>query len=151
MKTIIAYVLTCLSVVAAGTNDVQVITSTDTNAQTGVLISIQTFTRGGQTNLLRETRTRADALVDRKQTFYHDGLRLGGFVTYPHGSTFFSAAGASCFLTVNYDAYSSIQSAWIMSSNMVMVDAFTCTNGILYPEDSAYIQSIASRSHGLPH
>ena len=151
MKTIIAYILTCLSVVAAGTNDVQVVTTTDTNAKTGVLITIETFTRGGQTNLLRETRTRADAFVDRKQTFYHDGSRLGGLVTYPHGSTFFSAAGAPCFLTVNYDAPGSIQSAWIMSSNMVMVDAFACTNGIFCPEDSTFIQSVVSRSHGSPH
>ncbi len=154
MKTIFAYVLTCLSVVAAGTNDVQVVTTTDTNAQPGVLITVDTYTRGGQTNLIRVARTRAGEFVDRQQTFYHDGSRLGGLLTYPHGSSFLSTVGAPCFLTVNSidcDGSNNLFSAFVINSNSVLADAFTCTNGIFYPEDSAYIQRMASHSHGLPH
>jgi hypothetical protein len=139
MKTTIAYILTCVSVVAAGTNDVQVFTTTDTHTQPGILITLDTFTRAGQTNLLRDMRTKDGVLTIRNQTFCHDGVQIGGYVTYPTTSFSYSVAGAPYSMSFQYDASNHVRSA-LVTSNLMMLEAFGCTNGVFYSEDSAFIQ-----------
>ena len=151
MKTIITYILTCLSVVAAGTNDVQVVTATDTHTQPGILITLDTFTRDGQTNLVRDIRTKDGALTIRNQRFYHAGVQIGGYITYPTTSFSYSVAGAPYSMSFQYDASNHIR-AGLVTSNFMILEAFGCTNGIFYSEDSALIQRAASlpeRATGL--
>ena len=143
MKTIIAYILTCISVVAAGTNDVQVFTTFNTNTQPGILITLETFTRGGQTNLVRDTRTKGGALTIRNQTFYHDGVQIGGHTTYPTTSFTYSVAGAPYSLSFQYDASNQLRSA-LVASNTTILESFTCTNGVFYSKDSAFLQKVGS-------
>ena len=150
MKTTIAYILSCLSVVAAGTNDVQVFTTLNTNTQPGILITLDTFTRAGQTNLLRDIRTKDGVLTIRNQRFYHDGVQIGGYITYPTTSFSYSVAGAPYSMSFQYDASSHIRSA-LVSSNFMMLEAFGCTNGVFYSEDSAFIQKAASLTASLPY
>src|SRR4051812_1287530 len=150
MKTTIAYILTCMSVIAAGTNDVQVFTTFNTNTQPGILITLDTFTRAGQTNLLRDTRTKGGTLTLRNHTFYHDGLQIGGYIAYPTRSFSYSAAGAPYSMSFQYDASNQLQSA-LVSTNSIILEAFVCTNGIFYTRDSAFIQKATSLAETLPH
>ena len=150
MKTIIAYILTCISVVAAGTNDIQVFTTFNTNTQPGILITLDTFIRAGQTNLLRDTRTKDGVLTIRKQRFYHDGVQIGGYITYPTSSFSHSVAGAPYSMSFQYDSSNHIRSA-LVTSNSVILEAFVCTNGVFYAQDSAFIQKAANLAGTLPH
>ena len=143
MKTIIAYILTCISVVAADTNDVQVVTTLNTNTQPGILITLETSTRAGQTNLVRDTRTKAGALTIRNQTFYHGGVQVGGYTTYPTTSFTYSVAGAPYSMSFQYDASHQLRSA-LVASNTTILESFTCTNGVFYSQDSAFLQKAAS-------
>jgi hypothetical protein len=139
MKTIIAYLLTCLSVVAAGTNDIRVFTTISSNTQPGILITLDTFTRDGQTNLSRDTRTKDGVLTIRNQRFYHGSSLLGEYTTYPTSNTSYSVAGAPCSLRFQYDASNHIRSA-LVTSNFMVLDFFPCSNGVFYPEDSESIR-----------
>jgi hypothetical protein len=150
MKTIVAYILSCLSVVAAGTNDVQVFTTTDTHTQPGILITLDTFTRGGQTNLLRDFRTKDGALTIRNHRFYHDGVQIGGYITYPTHSISYSVAGAPYSMSFQYDAANQLRSA-LVTSNTTILESFPCTNGVFYSADSAFIQKVGQLSASLPH
>ena len=143
MKTIIAYILTCISVVAASTNDVQVITTFNTNTQPGILITLDTVTRAAQTNLLRDTRTKGGTLTIRNQTFYHDGVQIGGHTTYPTTSFTYSVAGAPYSMSFQYDASNQLRSA-LVSSNTTILESYTCTNGVFYSKDSAFLQRVGS-------
>src|SRR5471030_335918 len=66
MKIYLALILSCVSAIAADTSDIRVVTTTDTHTQPGILITIDEFTRAGQTNLLTKTQTPTrDGLVSR--------------------------------------------------------------------------------------
>jgi len=148
MKNAIVLILSCISVIAADTNDIQVTTTTDTHTQPGVLITFDSFTRDGQTNLVRDTRTEAGALRIRTQRFYYDGSLLGGYMTYPKSSIIYSAAGAPYSLSFQFDSSNQIKSA-LITTNFTILEAFNCTNGIFYPQDSSFIRKAKSVAEGL--
>ena len=150
MKITIAYLLTLMSVFAAGTNDVQVFTTLNTNTQPGILITLDTFTRAGQTNLVREVRTKNGVLIIGNESFYHDGVEIGGYITYPTSSISFSVAGAPYSMSFQYGASNQIRSA-LIASNSMPLEVFGCTNGLFYSEDSAVVQQAASFSANLLH
>jgi hypothetical protein len=97
MKAIIGCLLCCLSVFAADTNEIGVVTRTDSHISPGYLVTYEEYTRGGQTNLLRVTSVK-------------DGV-----------------------------------------TNHVLLDSFTCTNGIFYPEDSSRIEESNRKTKNLHH
>src|SRR5688572_17655615 len=80
MKVVIVCVLSCLSVVAADTNEVRVFTTTATNSEPGYLETFDVFTRGDQTNLVRRTQTKDGVVLFRAQTFYHHGAEMGQYI-----------------------------------------------------------------------
>lgn len=144
MKINLALILSCVSALAADTNDVRIISTTDTHTQPGILITIDEFTRGGQTNLVCDTRTKDGTLLMRTQMFYHNGSLVGEYLTnnlYSYNrSSIISVAGAPCSFSVSFD--SSNRMSAIIMSNAVMLESFSCTNGIFYPADSSSIAKI---------
>ncbi len=155
MKIIIAYILTCISVVAAGTNDIQVFTTLNTNTQPGILITIAEFTRDGQTNLVCDTRTKDGVLRIRTHRFYHDGLLVGEYSTnnlYAYNrSSFISVAGVPYGISFNLDS-SNKMSAFVTDTNHLILESYSCTNGIFYPADSSFIAKLnGMMKDKLPH
>jgi DNA-binding beta-propeller fold protein YncE len=155
MKIIIAYILTCISVVAAGTNDIQVFTTLNTNTQPGILITIGEFTRDGQTNLVCDTRTKDGVLRIRTHRFYHDGLLVGEYSTnnlYAYNrSSFISVAGAPYGISFNLDS-SNKMSAFVTDTNHLILESYSCTNGIFYSADSSFIAKLnGMMKDKLPH
>ena len=155
MKIIIAYILTCISVVAAGTNDIQVFTTLNTNTQPGILITIDEFTRAGQTNLVCDTRTKDGVLRIRTHMFYHDGLLVGEYSTnnlYTYNrSGFLSVAGAPFGISFSLGA-SNKMSAFITDTNHLILECYHCTNGVFYPEGSSFIADMnGMMKDKLPH
>jgi hypothetical protein len=155
MKIIIAYILSCLSLLAVGTNDIQVFTTLNTNTQPGILITIDEFTRAGQTNLVCDTRTKDGVLRIRTHMFYHDGFLIGEYSTnnlYSYNrSGIISVAAAPYGFSVSFDS-SNKMLALITATNHLVLESYSCTNGIFYPADSAYIAKLNGMMKDmLPH
>jgi hypothetical protein len=122
--------------------DVQVATITKTNLETQTVIITDIYTRNGKTNLVCRNEFRDDKR-GRNQKIYHDGVLLAtihevggiaGISTKPNPTyslTFAFAAGKNLQPTA-------LQGATI-SSNYFLVDAFDCTNGVLFPMESSKI------------
>jgi hypothetical protein len=142
MKALVSYLLCCLSVFAAGTNEIQVVTRTDTKVTPGYLVTYDTFTRGGQTNLLRITTAKDGVTNNVAHIFLHKGARLG---TYSHsqslGNTFInSEAGAPYRLSFVLGSSNQVMAASVATTNYVIVDSFTYTNGTFNPVSSSAIE-----------
>ena len=149
MKTVVVFVLSCVSALAATTNEIQVATTTNIVAETGVTTTVDVFTRDGQTNLVCGTRTRDGSLLDSWQKFYYKGSLLGVYSTYKNGSgTIHSIASAPYTLSFVFVSTNKMQCAFI-STNSVMLDAFICTNGIFYPADRSVIREVHSAVRGM--
>src|ERR1039458_6598165 len=104
MKSIVGCLLVCLSVFAADTNEIRVVTRTDTKVSPGYLVTYEEFTRGSQTNLLRVTAAKDGLTNSTAHNFYHQGAYLGRY-SQAGGYTFVnSAAGAPYVLTFTWDS-----------------------------------------------
>jgi hypothetical protein len=151
MKAIIGCSLCCLSVLAADTNEIRVVTRTNTNISPGYLVTYEEFTRGGQTNLLRVTSAKDGVANSVAHNFYHQGVYLGRY-SQAGGYTFInSAPGAPYVLTFVLDSSNQVRAASVTTTNYVALDSFTCTNGIFYPEDSSRIEESNRKTKDLLH
>jgi hypothetical protein len=130
MKAIIVLILSCLSAFAADTDEIRVVTSTYKIMPENSLATVEVFTRGGQTNLVRNTHTKDGVVVMRSQSFYHDGTEVGGYlyeIANGTNTAISSVAGAP------------------YSLGFVMLDWFPCTNGVFYPADGSLIREANGR------
>jgi len=150
MEAIIGCLLCCLSVFAADTNEIRVVTRT-TKVSPGYLLTYEEFTRGGQTNLLRITSIKDGVTNSLAHTFYHQGAYLGRY-SRGSGHTFINtAAGAPYVLAFVLDSSNQVRAASVATTNYVILDSFTCTNGIFYPEDSSRIEESNRKTKDFLH
>lgn len=144
MKATIVCILACLSVLAADTNDIRVVTTTITNTQPSYLNTVDVFTRGGQTNLIRRTDTKNGVVQFRSQIFYHNEAQVGQYIFNGTETIIGSVASAPYFLAFRLDSSNKTRSAIIGTTNAVILDSFACTNGVFYPKDSSFIEEANS-------
>ena len=149
MKALIICILSGLSVFAADTNDIRVVSWSYKVLPEDSLATIEMFTRGGQTNLVRQTHTKDGVVLLRNQSFYHNGAEVGIY-TYqvrgnPDVTSVGSVPGATCYFNIAFDSASRPRSAHIMATNLVMLDWFDCTNGVFYPADASLIRQANDR------
>ena len=162
MKAIIVFVLSCLSVFAQDSNDVQVVTTATTNTPNKYLETVEVFTRGGQTNLIRQTHTRGGVVLFRAQAFYCEGTDMGRYIYNGAETSIGSTPGAPYVLTYRFDSSNQLRSAIIStvrtnnrtprSITIVTLDSFGFTNGVFYPRDGSWIGEANSlaREYRLP-
>ena len=146
MKAIIVCLLCCLSVLAADMNEIRVVTRTNDKVSPGYLVTYEEFTRSGQTNLLRVTTVKDGVTNSVAHNFYHQGAYQGGGYTFVN-----SAAGAPYVLTFTWDPSNQIRAASVTTTNYVLLDSFTFTNGIFYPEDSSRIEESNRKTKDILH
>ena len=140
MKAIIGCLLCCLSAFAADTNEIRVVTRTDSKVSPGYLATYEEFTRSGQTNLLRITTVKDGVTNSLAHNFYHKGAFLGCYsqsLGYTHIS---SAADAPYRLAFVLDSSNHVRAASVTTTNYVTLDSFTCTNGLFFPVASSVIE-----------
>jgi hypothetical protein len=138
MRTFIVLILSCASVLGADTG-IRVVTTVTTNAETSSIYTRDVFTRDGQTNLVRTTKTKGGMLAGRIQRFYHDGVLVGDYETFGDTSGFSTEAGSPYAVTFEFWPSKDVRSAVIGTKDGVILDAFTCTNGIFCPDESSRI------------
>ena len=145
MKTLILLILVCGPVFGADTG-IQVVTTAKTNAETASIYSRDVFTRNGQTNLVRTTKTKSGKLQIRIQTFYHEGMLIGDYVVMTDSSGFTTEAGTP--YSVSFEFWPSKE---IGTKDGVVLDAFTCTNGLFFPTDSSIIVKANGITKDMSH
>jgi hypothetical protein len=138
MKALIFLMIACASAVGAGL-DVQVITTAKTNADFGTVSTKDVFLRGGMTNVVRDTKTKGGVVQIRLHRFYHDGLLIGEFIAMPKSSGFTTEAGSPYAISFEFSPSGEVQSA-VIGTNGIVVDAFSCTNGVFSPADATSIR-----------
>src|ERR1044071_10469765 len=94
MRAFIVFLLLCASVFGAD-GDIRVVTTAKTNAETASITTKDFYTRDGQTNLVRHTKTKAGAVQIQIHRFYHAGLLVGDYVATRGFSGFTTEAGRS--------------------------------------------------------
>ncbi len=139
MKTFIAMILSCAPAFGADTS-IRVVTSAHTNADKVSISTRDVFTRNGQTNLVRNTETKAGSVEIRIHRFYHDGLLVGDYVAMPDSSGFTIYAGSPYSVTFEFWPSKEVRSAVIGTKAGMALDAFTFTNGVFFPVESTVIQ-----------
>lgn len=140
MKAIIGCLVCYLSVFAADTNEIRVVTRTNTKVSPGYLVTYEEFTRSGQTNLLRITSVKDEVTNSIAHNFYHQGAYLGRY-SQSGGYTFVnSAASAPYALSFVWDSSNQIRTASVTTTNYLTLDSFTYTNGFFYPVASSVIE-----------
>jgi hypothetical protein len=151
MKAIIGCLLCCLSAFAEDSNEIRVVTRTNTKVSPGYLVTYKEFTRGGQTNLLRVTTVKDGVTNSIAHNFYHSGAYLGRY-SQGGGFTFVnSAASAPFMLNFVWDSSNQVRIATVTTTNHVTLDSFTCTNGIFYPVASSAIEESNRKLKSILH
>ena len=134
MKTFIGLLLACASVFGAD-GDIRVVTSTRTNTETASITTRDFYTRDGQTNLTRHTKTAAGVVQIRIHRFYHAGELIGDFVATRDSSGLTTEAGTRYSLSLECDASHTPRMVVLGTKDGVILDAFRYTNGVFSPVD----------------
>ena len=139
MRAFIILILSCVSVLGADTG-IRVVTTTKTNADTASIYTRDVFTRDGQTNLVRRSKTTTGVVQIRIYRFYHDGVHVGDYVTMRDSSGFTTEANCPYSVSFEFSRSKELASAVIGSKDGAILDAFSCTNGLLCPDEASRIQ-----------
>jgi len=138
MRTLAVLILSCASVLGADTA-IHVITTVRTN-ESGSVDTRDVFTRDGQTNLVRTTKTKAGVVQIRTHRFYHDGKLICDYVAMGDASSGFSTEGG-CPYSITLELWPSKEvRSIVFGTNGVALDWFACTNGVFTPVDSSLLK-----------
>src|ERR1041384_1740109 len=143
MRTFSIFLLSCASVLGAY-GSIQVVSTARTNAQTASVTTKDVFTRDGQTNLVRDAKTKAGVVQIRIHRFYHGGSLVGNFVAMPDSSGCMTEAASPYAMSFEFDESQNVRSAVIGTKDGVVLDFFRCTNGIFVPVERSVIQKANS-------
>jgi len=143
MKPFIILLLSCVASLAADTG-VRMISGLSTNAEMGVVHLEETFTRDGQTNLVRKTSLKDGIVTGRVQRFYHDGevVAVHLFVSSPAymARESFSTRASSYSVSLDFSPSKDIERVIITGKNGVL-DGFTATNRVFYPASNSDLET----------
>jgi hypothetical protein len=141
MRAFIILLLSCAWAAAADTG-VQATSTVNTNAETGAVYTTETFTRGGQTILVRVTKTVDGTVAVRQQKFYHDGEQLAVFMYWAQtkSESFTTTESSSCSVGLDFSATRDIERLIISRKKGSVLDGFSFTNGIFYPVSDSDLQ-----------
>lgn len=146
MRGFIVFLLSCASVLGAD-GSIHVFSTAKTNAETAGIYLFDIFTRDGQTNLVRRTRTTLTGDVQiRIHRFYHAGTLVGDYVATRDSSGLTTEAGTPYSVNLQCAASGSPKFV-VIGKKGVVLDAFSFTNGLFSPvESSAFTEARAAGS-----
>ena len=125
------------SVIAA--DDVAKTTTVTTNGQR--IVTLDAYTRAGVTNLTVKTIMRQDeGKTYRIQNVYRDGKIALLITDLGHGIGYSAIAGADCDVGTHFSDDGKLDSVNLMDTNLMTLDHFTVTDGVLIPLPSADIK-----------
>ncbi|MFT4690110.1 MAG: hypothetical protein ACJASX_003101 [Limisphaerales bacterium] len=95
------------------------------------------FIRDGQTNLVRNTKTKTGTVQFRIYRFYHGGSLVGDLTETQNSSLTTSEPESPFGLGFDYGSSRQLKHMVIISPGVIVVDAFAGTNGVLTPVPSS--------------
>lgn len=138
MRAFIVFLLSCAAVFGADSG-IRVVSTAKTNAESASITTKDFYTRDGLTNLVRHTKTKVGVVHIRIHRFYHAGTLVGDYVAMPGSSGFTTEAGTQYSVSLEYDASRNPKSVVIGTRDGVILDAFSYTNGVFSPVESALL------------
>lgn len=138
MRAFIVFLLSCSSVFGAD-GDIQVVTIAKTNAETVSITTKDFYTRDGQTNLVRHTKTKAGVVQIRIHRFYHAGSLVGDYVAMRDSCGFTTEAGIPYSVSLECDAARNPKSVVIGTKDGLILDGFSYTNGVFFPVEKSLL------------
>ncbi len=135
--------LVCTTVFAG--DDITVATTVrPSSIRPGQTTTKDVFKRAGETNLVRVTTTRDGAVISRVHRFYHHRRLVANYMQKSlrpeDGSELTTTAGFS--LTLSFGTNNQILEAYVGDKHGNIIDAFTCTNGLLFPVSSTDLKGL---------
>jgi hypothetical protein len=118
---------------------IQIYSNLKTNVETKAIYKTEVFLRDGQTNLVRQTKTKAEVAGITIQRFYHGGILIGDYVSMKDSSGFTTEAGIPYSVSFEFWPSKDIRSAVIGTKDGQILDAFNCTNGLFFPCETSMI------------
>ncbi len=130
--------------------DVHAFTTSKTNLETQSIYITDIYTRDGMTNLVCRTKLKRGSIQIRIQQIYCDGKLLGEVEDDKVNKIFGTYAEANRPYDLAFQFYSdkTLRSVSI-GTNGILADAFTCTNGVLFPLDSSTIKKANEIGTGM--
>jgi hypothetical protein len=104
------------------------------------VLTLDVFTRNGETNLVRNTVVRNGVLESRNHKFYQDGMLVGAHWSYPDSNGFITEANSPYSMIFQSSPSNIVSAAYICSPERIVIDYFTATNGVFYPVDTSAVQ-----------
>jgi hypothetical protein len=105
-------------------------TSKDT-AVPGGIVTTETYTRDGEQNLIRITKSLNGIVSYQSHGFYHDGKLVALYSWRPEYSTFNVVPQTSYYVGLEFLPSKDIKSLTIRGNDFI--DGFYTTNGLYYP------------------
>ncbi len=144
MRTIAVLLLQCLSALAGDTG-VRMTSAVSTNTEMGIVHIEETFTRNGQTNLIRKSSLRDGVFTGRVQRFYHEGEFVAAhvFVSSPVNMAreSFTTIESSYSVGLDFSPTKQIERVIITRKKGNVLDGFTATNGVFYPVSNSELEA----------
>ena len=123
--------LSCVSVAGADTG-IRMFTSTSKDTATpGGIVATETYTRDGEQDLVRITKSLNGAVTYQSHGFYHDGKLVALYTWRPDYSTLNVVPQTSYYVGVEFLPSKEIKSMTIRGNDFI--DGFYTTNGLYYP------------------
>ena len=135
MRPFIVLLLSCAAAFGAD-GGVHIASTAKTNAESASITTKDFYTRDGQTNLVRHTKTKAGVIQIRIHRFYHAGALVGDYVATRDSSGLTTEAGIPYSVSLECAASGSPKFV-VIGKEGVILDAFSYTNGVFSPVESA--------------
>jgi hypothetical protein len=121
--------------------EIRAVTTTKTNLETQSVYTIDSYIRCGKTNLVSRTKFKEGSIQIRLQRIYRDGKLLGEVVNDEVNGVFGVSTEPNSPYSLDFQfARDKTLRSVSVGTNRVLVDAFTCTNGILFPVESSNLE-----------
>ncbi len=120
----------CVSALAADTG-VRVVSTVTTTNSLGIYKTTETFTRGGQTNLVRMTGSQGGVVVHLSHHFYHHGDLVAIIVGTPNPVRFEPQPGLPYQLDL--EIWPSKEVRCLHVNGKDFNERFDATNGVFHP------------------
>lgn len=136
----IAILVACaLATSAVANDDLAKTTTCETNGQR--VVTVDTHTRAGSTNLTVKTIVRQDeGKTYRIQNVYRNGKIVLEITELGFGICFSTKPQTDCNVGTHFTADGRLDNVNLMDTNLMILDHFTVTNGVLCPISSAEIK-----------
>ena len=112
--------------------------STVTTNELGAILTTDTFTRGGQTNLIRVTKVQDGAVVFRSQQFCHDGQPAALFTFRDGFESFHTVPNTPYHVDLEFSPSKEVRCVIVRGRDFI--DGFYPTNGVFYPAPNSDLE-----------